>query len=110
MTQRMFGSLAVYLSDKMVLVLSESPGERTYRGQAFSFDVWNGLLIPTSLEHHASLSKQFSGLLPHPVLKKWLYLPIDSENFESEAQVLIELVLARDPRMGVLPRQKKKRV
>lgn len=70
---------------------------------------WQGVLVCTFHEHQASLRADFPALLPHPVLKKWLYLPETSENFERDAKNLILLVKGRDPRLGILPSPRKKR-
>ena len=72
LTKRMFGGLAAYLDGKMIALLAESPGDREWKGQTFDFEIWDGLLIPTSREHHESLQKEFPYLLNHPVLGKWL--------------------------------------
>jgi len=42
-------------------------------------------------------------------LRKWLYVPQDDSAFESIADHLTKLVLARDPRVGVEPRPRKSR-
>jgi len=42
-SKRMFGGLATYLHGKMIMVLMENHGERSYRGQSFEFDSWNGI-------------------------------------------------------------------
>lgn len=70
---------------------------------------WQGLLVCTDHEHQPSLLAEFPGLRPHTVLKKWLYLPEASEHFESTARRLVQLVRARDPRLGVPPAPRKKR-
>jgi hypothetical protein len=94
----MFGCRACYLHGKMKLVLA-SQGEP-----------WQGLLICTAHEHHASLLAQYRGLKKHPVLGKWLYLPEDHDTFESSASQLLETILSNDLRIGVAPSKKKRRV
>lgn len=124
-TKAMFGGLAVYYHEKMVLVLMESPGDRKWKDQTFAFDLWDGLLFPTFREHHSSLKSEFPALVPHPVLGKWLYLPasidsktdskIDSKkrtkdfDFETTAQELIRGIQQKDPRLGIVPGEKKNR-
>ena len=94
----MFGAKAAYLSGKIVLCFcaSEEP--------------WRGVLVCTDREHHAALASEIAGLITHPVLTKWLYLPERSDNFEPSAQRLVALVRQRDPRIGVLPRPRKRRI
>lgn len=70
---------------------------------------WQGVLVCTDHQHHPSLRCDVPSLCPHPVLKKWLYLPESTDTFERDARRLVDLARARDPRIGVLPRPKKKR-
>ena len=65
---------------------------------------WNGLLIPTEKEHHQDIIQDFSGLVQHPVLKKWLYLSENQEDFESVAMDLVEAIRLGDQRMGIEPK------
>ena len=67
------------------MVLAESPGETSYRGKDYHFEIWNGIMFPTEQTHHASLIAEFPGLRPHPVLGKWLYLPAERDDFEASA-------------------------
>jgi hypothetical protein len=70
---------------------------------------WQGVLVCTYHEHHDSLRAEFPSLEQHPVLKKWLYLSESSETFERDAKRLVQLVKARDPRLGIEPSPKKKK-
>src|SRR5688572_5137850 len=45
---------------------------------------WQGVLICTYHEHQDSLRREFPSLQPHPILKKWLYLPEAAETFERD--------------------------
>jgi hypothetical protein len=74
---------------------------RLYLAVAGGKEPWNGMMVCTSREHHASLRKQFPQLAPHKVLGKWLYLSQSHAEFESVAVDLAELVRKRDPRLGV---------
>jgi len=47
-------------------------------------------------------------LRPHPVLGKWLYVSQDDPAFETIAQSMTALVLARDPRVGVEPKPRRR--
>ena len=88
----MFGCRGCYLYGRLVLVLAarEEP--------------WNGLLIPTEKTHHDSLRRSHKGLVVHPILKKWLYLPESDEDFEEASRALVGSILAGDPRIGVEPK------
>lgn len=70
---------------------------------------WQGVLVCTFHEHQASLRAEIPALVQHPVLGKWLYLPEASETFERDARRLVQLVKARDPRLGIPPSPKKQR-
>ncbi|MBZ5537265.1 MAG: hypothetical protein LAO31_15025 [Acidobacteriia bacterium] len=88
--KRMFGSEACYLHGRLVLALTSGADEP-----------WRGILVPTAKIHHRSLLQEFVGLRVHPVLRKWLYLPEDFDEFEGTANSLIERILANDIRIGV---------
>lgn len=91
----MFGCKGCYLYGRLVLVLAARRREP-----------WMGLLIPTEKKYHKSLRREHKGLVSHPILKKWLYLPESSEDFEESAHAVVESVLANDPRIGVEPKEK----
>ncbi len=108
--------LAEPLLDEPTFVLKAWFGGRTLmldgRHQLFlstQGEPWQGVLVCTFHEHQASLRAEIPSLAPHPVLGKWLYLPEDAETFERDARRLVQLVRARDPRIGVMPSPKKKR-
>ena len=67
------------------------------------------MLIPTEHQFHAAIMKDFRDVVQHPVLKKWLYLPEASEDFETEAMAIVEEIRMNDPRFGVEPRERKSR-
>ena len=91
----MFGCRAIYLDGKIVLCF------------AAKSEPWRGILVPTDRERHASLIAEFPTLSPHPILPKWLYLRDAADDFEKTSQLLVKLVHARDPRIGVIPKLKK---
>jgi hypothetical protein len=90
----MFGCQACYLHGRLVLALTSGT------------EPWNGLLIPTDHQFHDSIRKDFRTVLQHPVLKKWLYLPEASEDFESIACNIVEAIRMNDQRFGVEPKEK----
>ena len=93
----MFGCDAAYLDGLLCLVAAD-------RDPPF-----NGVLVCTSRERHASLIEAMPALRSHPVLGKWLYVPQADAAFEDTAAQLSALVLARDPRIGVEPKPRKPR-
>jgi hypothetical protein len=112
LSKRMFGGTAFYFSGRMILVVMASPGDRIYRGKEFSLDIWNGFLFPTDREHHIVLQNKYPALIEHPVLKKWLYLPFDSEDFEFLSADIFREMRRGEVQWGIWPKErqtKKKR-
>ena len=100
-TRPMFGCLAVYVGEKIVLILRDKP--------KFSED--NGVWLCTTQEHHASLRTEFPNMRPVALLggkiTSWQVLPVNATDFEESALRACELVLQRDPRIGKIPGAKK---
>jgi hypothetical protein len=94
-TKRMFGGLAAYLFDRLMLVLVEPT--RTGRWQ------WHGVLICTSRERHAAIRSNFRHLRPHAVLGKWLYIDTTHPHFEATMAGVAAAVACDDERFGVQP-------
>jgi hypothetical protein len=96
-TRPMFGCLAIYVQDKIVLIL------RDKRDQTADNGVW----LATTEDHHQSLRREFPKMRSIQVLGKkvtgWQVLPADAPDFEEAALHACELVLAADPRIGKVP-------
>jgi len=96
-TRPMFGCLAVYVKDKIVLILRDKPKNTAD----------NGVWLATTDEHHQSLRREFPNMRSIQVLGKpvtgWQVLPVDAPDFESAALRACELVLAGDARLGKIP-------
>ncbi len=103
----MFGGFAYYFENRLVLVMFESPGDRSYKSKKFDFDLWNGCMFPVEREFHTSILEKFGFLINHPVLPKWFYLPVDTENFEHHLESLLKEIKRRSPKFGVIPKSKK---
>ena len=101
-TRPLFGCLALYVADKIVLILRDKP---THISD-------NGVWLATTEEHHASLRKEFPNLRSIGVLGKkvtgWQVLPADAPDFEEAAMHACELVVERDPRIGKVPGTRRK--
>lgn len=93
----MFGTKALYYEGRLTLCFSAQE------------EPWQGVLVCTEQAHHASLRASYPSLRPHPILAKWLYLPEAAEDFERAAMRLVADVRARDPRIGVAPRPRRRR-
>jgi hypothetical protein len=96
-THPMFGCLAVYVREKIILILRDKP----------SSPADNGVWLATTVEHHESLRGEFPKMRSIKLLGKaitgWQVLPADAPDFEESAMRACELVLARDPRIGKVP-------
>jgi hypothetical protein len=97
-TRPMFGCIAVYVEDKIVLILRDKRQPRAD----------NGIWLATSTEHHESLRREFPQMRSIRVFGKkptqWQVLPADDPDFEEAALRACKLVLARDPRIGRIPK------
>jgi hypothetical protein len=96
-TRPMFGCLAVYVKEKIVLILRDKPGTHPD----------NGVWLATTQEHHESLRREFPNMRSIQVLGKrvtgWQVLPSDAADFEEAALRACELIVAGDPRIGKVP-------
>ncbi|MFZ0773524.1 MAG: hypothetical protein WCA49_08605 [Candidatus Sulfotelmatobacter sp.] len=101
-THPMFGCLAVYVRDKIVLILRDKPSQTAD----------NGVWLATTEEHHNSLRPEFPNMRSIQILGKkvtgWQVLPSDAPDFEESAMRACELVLAGDPRIGKVPKSRSK--
>ncbi|HXO31327.1 MAG TPA: hypothetical protein VN901_03120 [Candidatus Acidoferrales bacterium] len=105
-TRPMFGCLAIYVQDKIVVILRDK--------QSTPLD--NGVWLATTEEHHPSLRLEFPNMRSIQLLSKnglgkkvtgWQVLPVDAQDFEQSALHACDLVLARDPRIGKVPGAKR---
>jgi hypothetical protein len=96
-TRPMFGCLAVYVQDKIVLILRDKR-ENTAD---------NGVWLATTEEHHDSLRRDFPNMRSVQVFGKdvtaWQVLPADAPDFEQAALRACEFVIAGDHRIGKVP-------
>ncbi|MDQ7949834.1 MAG: hypothetical protein REI78_09570 [Pedobacter sp.] len=98
----MFGVTTLYLGEKILL------GLRQKHDSTASDGIW----MATNREHHASLKTDLPSLTSIPVLGEevtsWQLLPEDDENFEAKAIKICELIKKHDPRIGNIPKKKRK--
>ncbi len=106
--KHMFGEFAYYFENKLVLCLFEDAQTKSYKNLKFDFAIWNGCLFPCDRENHDAIFKKFPFLINHPVLPKWLYLPQQSEDFESLVEIILKEIRRRSPLFGTVPKTKKK--
>ena len=103
-TRAMFGCVAIYVEDKIVLILREK----------LSHPADNGVWLATIEQHHASLRLEFPRMRSIGVLGKdvtgWQVLPMDAPDFEEAALRACELVIAGDPRIGKVPGSRRRAI
>jgi hypothetical protein len=95
-TKRMFGGLAAHLFERQMLLLVEPTKSGRWK--------WHGVLVCTDHEHHASIQAEFPALMPHQVLKKWLFIDSTREDFESTMEAVAMKIAVDDRRFGILPK------
>ncbi len=97
-TRLMFGCLAVYVGEKIVLALRDKADAARD----------NGVWLATTREHHESLQRDFPNMRSIRVLGAgvtgWQVLPSDAPDFEEAALRACDLILAGDPRIGKIPK------
>lgn len=102
-TRPMFGCVAVYVEDKIVLILRDKPAPAQD----------NGVWLATTEEHHAALRPEFPSMRSIEVLGSgvtgWQVLPADAPDFEEAALRACALIEAGDPRIGKVPGERRKR-
>ena len=100
-TRPMFGCLAVYVKEKIVLILRDKRKNTAD----------NGVWLSTTEEHHDSQRRDFPSMRSVQIFGKpvtaWQVLPADAPDFEQAALRACELVLAGDPRIGKVPAARK---
>lgn len=100
-TRPMFGCTAIYVGEKIVLILRQKP----------SHERDNGVWLATAQEHHESLREEFPNMRSIELLgekvSQWQVLPVDAPDFEESAMRACELVIAGDPRLGKIPKSRK---
>ena len=100
-TRAMFGSLAVYVGEKIVFLLRDRPADPDANG------VW--LAIP--VEFQQSLHADFPNAVPVRIMGKeisgWPLLAVGAHDFEASALHASELVIRRNPRIGKVPNSRR---
>lgn len=101
----MFGAHGIYVGEKIMLI--------TRNKDAHNAD--NGVWVATGPEYHASLKKEFPSMRSIHLLNNgtgetnWQNIPFDADGFESAVEHVCELILKNDPRIGRVPKARKKK-
>lgn len=109
-TRPMFGSLAIYIDERIVFILRRKQDLRTLRD--------DGIWMASMPEHLPSLRRDFATLRPIELFATtgragfsgWLNLPEQEEGFEESALQACRLVIGGDPRFGRLPNVRSRRL
>jgi len=102
----MFSGFAVYVGEKIVLMLRDSQKQPEDNGVWLVFSETANLADPGIRLDFPSirLIQLLGGKISH-----WRLIPADSSNFESEALHACELLLKHDVRFGRVPQSRKTR-
>ncbi len=102
-TRPMFGCLAIYVREKIVLILRD-------KGKPAEDD---GVWLATTAEHHESLQRDFPSMRSIQVFGRevthWQVLPADAGDFEEAALRACELIAARRSADWKVPKGRKRR-
>jgi hypothetical protein len=94
----MLGCVAVYVGERIVLVLRDKPA---YQGD-------NGVWLANTPEHHESLRRDLPNLRSIELLEKeitgWQVPPVDAPDFEQASLRAGEFIVVGDCRIGRVPR------
>lgn len=100
----MFGCHAVYLGEKIVLMLRNKESHRSD----------NGVWLAIAPEHHQSLWKIFPSMRAVRLLGErataWKNIPVESDDFEESVLTACDMIVRNDPRIGKVPKRKGKKV
>lgn len=99
----MFSVTVLYIGNKIVIGLRDKPNHTES----------NGVWIATSKLHHDSLRKDLPSLTSIPVLGDgetgWQLLSPTDDHFEEQTIKACELIKRNDPRIGKIPKPKKRK-
>ena len=100
----MFSGFAVYIGEKIVLMLRDSPKHPVDNGLWLVFSESANISDPALIREFPSLRRieLLGGKIAH-----WLLIPSDSPTFESEALHACDLLLRHDSRFGRIPQSRK---
>jgi hypothetical protein len=100
----MFSGFAVYIGDRLVLILRDHIKCPKDNG------IW--LVLSEGIDPaDASLRRDFPSIRAIEMIRgkisHWLLIPSDSGDFEKEAMDVCDLIRGRDPRLGRIPQSRR---
>ncbi len=97
--RRLFSGFSVYIGPKLVLILRDRSEHAAD----------NGVWLATTPAHHESLRREFPNLrsiqLFGTAATGWQLIPADAPDFEEAALRACDLILAKDQRIGKVPKK-----
>jgi hypothetical protein len=103
-TNPMFGCYGIYIGEKIVLAVRSKDSHTDD----------NGVWIATKPEHHEALKKIFPSMRSIYALggggqTNWQIIPEQADDFEESVMKICSLIKKGDPRIGNIPKAKKKK-
>lgn len=102
-TKPMFGMLALYVGEKIMLILRQRKDHPDT----------NGVWVATQPEHHKSLKEELPSLCSISTYSdgvrqtEWQVLPATADDFEISVIKVCSMITRSDPRIGRIPKGKK---
>lgn len=106
-TVRMFGGIGYYFNDRLIVTLFNFSGNKSFKGKKYKIELWQGAFFPVEKQHQPSVIEQFPFLSPHPILGKWLYLPLQTDEFIDQVEQVLPYLLRPGSLFGTVPKKKK---
>lgn len=99
----MFGCHAIYVANKIVLILRNKENDKQD----------NGVWLATTLEHHESLKKILPSMqsihLFGDGVSGWQNIPSGADDFEESVMTVCDMILKNDHRIGKIPKVKRRK-
>lgn len=99
--RKMHGGVGYYIRDKLVLILVEASLTYEHKGISYPFQIWNGCIVPVEKIKQTAVWLKLQFLENHPAHKNWLYLPMDSEDFEDQMKLILREIKKGNPLFGL---------
>lgn len=100
-TNKMFGTVAIYYEDKVILATKHS--------ELKPLD--NGIWLATKIEHHDELKILIPELRELEIykIKSWLVLREEEDDFEKCAEQIVDLIKSKSPLIGNIPKPRNRK-
>lgn len=99
--------VSYYLDQKLILILTEKSKTTEYKGKSFPFQLWFGVFFPVEKMKQSAVIAKFPFLENHPGQKNSLYLPAETEDFETLVRSVMREINKKNPLFGIQIKEKK---